>query len=556
MQPEIKRPDLFGRAARACGLIAASIGGVALFGWIIRLHLLASLRLEYIPMAPNTALAFVMLGGGLFLRAGRPAGSFGQKAGKGGSCFVLVLALLTLGRHLFDFQIDIDQWLVSSSEKFGAVMIGRMSPVTAANFVLAALALFLLLSASPRRPQPRGAAAVLATGVLLAGFVVSLGYLYRTPLLYGGAVIPVALTTAIAFLILGIGIIAACGADVWPLRSWSGQSTQARLMRVFLPFTAGIILIGGWLNTLSFQRLTNPAMMAALLALVSLLLMSVIVSQTARIIGGAIDRANAERKAAEAEVRGLNLSLERRVGERTGQLEAANKELEAFSYSVSHDLRAPLRHINGFVEMLKEHQGGKLDEKGRRYMDTILKSSKKMENLIDDLLVFSRTVKAEMRIGKVRLDSLVREVIRELQPDLEGREIAWTIGPLNEAEGDAALLRQVWANLIGNAVKYTRTRARAEIEIGAASEGEEQIFFIRDNGAGFDPKYAGKLFGVFQRLHRAEEFEGTGIGLANVRRIVHRHGGRTWAEGEVDRGAVFYFSLPKKQEAGILAART
>jgi signal transduction histidine kinase len=228
------------------------------------------------------------------------------------------------------------------------------------------------------------------------------------------------------------------------------------------------------------------------------------------------------------------------------KFETANKELEAFSYSVSHDLRAPLRHVNGFVELLKQHMGAQIDEKGQRYMETILKSARRMGTLIDDLLVFSKMAKSEMRIGKVHLDPLVQEVIKDSQSEVQGRKIAWKIGSLPEVDGDAAMLRQVWANLIENAVKYTRTRVKTEIEMGSRPEGKEWVFFVRDNGVGFDPQYADKLFGVFQRLHSSDEFEGTGIGLANVRRIIQRHGGRTWAEGRVDGGAVFYFSLPKR----------
>lgn len=239
----------------------------------------------------------------------------------------------------------------------------------------------------------------------------------------------------------------------------------------------------------------------------------------------------------------LNMARLRR--EWAGELERANAELEAFSYSVSHDLRAPLRHISGFAEMLRGHEDARLDEKSQHYIDTIINSVKKMESLINDLLVFSRMAKTEMRVGKVGFDTLLQEVIQELQSDLEGREIIWRIHPLPEVEGDRAMLRQVWANLIWNAVKYTRTRQRAEIEIGHRSEERDDVFYIRDNGVGFDPQYANKLFGVFQRLHREDEFEGTGIGLANVRRIVHRHRGRTWANGSLDQGATFYFSLPK-----------
>jgi len=245
-----------------------------------------------------------------------------------------------------------------------------------------------------------------------------------------------------------------------------------------------------------------------------------------------------ERKRVEEEMLKLNTHLV-----------AANKELEAFSYSVSHDLRAPLRHINGFIELLKEHAGVQLDAKGQRYTNTISDSAKQMGCLIDDLLVFSRMGQVEMRMSKINLDRLVREVVESLQTETQGRKIVWKIDPLPEVYGDSAMLRQVWINMIGNAVKYTRTRAPAEIEIGnTPNDDKECIFFVRDNGVGFDPQYAGKLFGVFQRLHSSEEFEGTGIGLANVRRIIYRHGGRTWAEGRVDGGAVFYFSLPNNKE--------
>jgi signal transduction histidine kinase len=235
--------------------------------------------------------------------------------------------------------------------------------------------------------------------------------------------------------------------------------------------------------------------------------------------------------------------------QRRGELlEAANKELEAFSYSVSHDLRAPLRHIDGYAALLRKAVGDSLNEKAARYLQTISDAAKQMGQLIDDLLVFSRMGRQEMLHTTVNLDQLIKAILYDLRLDLQGRQISWKIEPLPEVPGDPAMLRQVFINLIANAIKFTATRALAEIAIGIERRsGSEVILYVRDNGVGFDMQYAPKLFGVFQRLHRSDEFEGTGIGLANVRRIVHRHGGRTWAEGVPDKGATFYVALPTRR---------
>jgi|HubBroStandDraft_1064217.scaffolds.fasta_scaffold66093_2 signal transduction histidine kinase len=260
-----------------------------------------------------------------------------------------------------------------------------------------------------------------------------------------------------------------------------------------------------------------------------------------------------QRRHREEEIRKLN----RELAVRAAELESTNKELESFAYSVSHDLRAPLRHVAGFSELLQKQAGASLDDRSQRYVRTILEAAKKMGNLIDDLLAFSRIGRAETNKTAVDLNQLVKEVVAEIGQETKGREIAWKIAALPVCYGDRAMLRLVVVNLVANAVKFTRMRRPAEIEIGCMDGREKDVeVFVKDNGAGFDMQYVNKLFGVFQRLHLPEQFEGTGIGLATVQRIIHRHGGTVRAEGAVDRGATFSFSLAKAQGAAERTGKT
>lgn len=284
---------------------------------------------------------------------------------------------------------------------------------------------------------------------------------------------------------------------------------------------------------------------------------SAIKDSSGKIIGvSKVVRDITTRKKAEETIHRLNAELEERVAHRTEELEAANKELESFSYSVSHDLRAPLRAVDGFSQAMLEDYGPQLPEEGRHCLQTIREGAQRMGRLIDDLLTLSRLGRLPLSKRAVETGNLVRAVLEDLSPQREGRQIEVSVAELPVCQGDAVLLKQVWINLLSNAFKYTRRREKAVIEVGCKREPiaaedhggpekrtSENVYFVRDNGTGFDMRYADKLFGVFQRLHREEEYEGTGVGLAIVQRIVHRHGGRVWAEAAEDHGATFFFTL-------------
>lgn len=258
-----------------------------------------------------------------------------------------------------------------------------------------------------------------------------------------------------------------------------------------------------------------------------------------------LERTIAERRKAEETIRENNAQLEQRVKDRTAQLEDTNKELESFSYFVSHDLHVPLRAINGFAGILLEDYKDKLDDEGRRLLGSICDNTARMGLLIDDLLAFSRTGHKEIVKSELQMEELAKSSFDELVAQAGERIIHFSIGKLPSAFGDLSLIRQVLTNLIANAIKFTRTKNPAVIEIGCIAKDGENVYYVKDNGVGFDMQYAHKLFGVFQRLHSPKEFEGTGIGLALVQRIIHKHHGRVWAASELNKGTTFYFTLPK-----------
>jgi signal transduction histidine kinase len=265
------------------------------------------------------------------------------------------------------------------------------------------------------------------------------------------------------------------------------------------------------------------------------------------IIGNNLTRAilySIERQRAVRQVRELNEQLEQRVRERTAELEATNKELEAFSYSVSHDLQGPLTHLHGYSTILSDKYGSQLDEDGRKYLRRVKEAAARMSLLIDDLLKLAKVTRQALELGDVDLGSLVAEVRKDLEQNTRNREIDWRIGPLPLVACDYGLMKQLLTNLLANAIKYTRPRRHAVIEVGSTLADGKAAFFVRDNGVGFDMQHAEKLFAPFQRLHRDQDFEGDGIGLATVQRIIHKHGGRIWAHSEPDQGATFYFTLP------------
>ncbi|HKQ38662.1 MAG TPA: ATP-binding protein [Verrucomicrobiae bacterium] len=514
-------------------ITAASVGFCVLIGWLFHIDFLKRVLPGLVAMNPVTALGFVFGGAALWLSIHARA-PWSESVAQILAALVLAIGVLRLSGYLFAIPFQVDRLLFAPLLFEPHTQLpNRMAPNTAFNFTCIGAAILFLNSRSQAFTRASHSCAIVSLALsILALF----GYAFETAAFYRVAVfIPMAVHTAFSFLILSLGLLFA-RPDRGIVQPIACNSLGAITARRLLPAALLLQLPFAWLSLRGVKAgWYDTSFALAIAALANM------VTLTALIWWNAVSLNRAEQR-----IELLNDDLQRRATE----LQQLNKDLESFSYSVSHDLRAPVRHIRGFLELLQESLPPALDDKSKRYLGVIADSAAQMARLIDDLLNFSRTGRAAMRLSPVQLHELVTATIQELAPEAAGRRISWNVHTLPTVHADLPLMRQVIRNLLSNALKYSRGRQTSEIEIGSlASSNPDHVIFVRDNGVGFDMQFANKLFGVFQRLHDAEEFEGTGIGLANVQRIISRHGGRTWAEAAVNRGATFYFSLPQSQNS-------
>ena len=515
----------------------AGIGFSVLVGWGFGLPVLKNLHPNLVAMNPVTACFFILSGLAAWLLRAETVGQGARRTAWAFAGIVVLGALLIFGGQQSELFPRLDQLLFRGELEKEAIP-NRMAPNTELGFLLAGLSLLLLDVETPRGRRP-GQHLALATGLM--AFLVLTGYLYSATALFRvRSYIPMAVSTAVAFALLSIGILGS-RPDRGFVRVLTIEDAGAGIARRLLPAAIGVPFLLGWLCVEGEQRgLFGAEFADALMVVLTVVILGVAVWWNAMVIG----RADTDRKQAEEEIRGLNEALKRH----TAELEAANKELEAFSYSVSHDLRAPLRAIDGFGLALLEDSANRLDDQGKNYLDRIRAATKRMAHLIDDLLDLSRLAREEMRLDDVNLSAMATAVLAELRNREPERQVECIIPEGIVVRGDARLLRVVLVNLLGNSWKFTSKKPSARIEFGLTRQDGLPVYFVRDNGAGFDMKRVEKLFGAFQRLHGVTEFPGTGIGLATVRRIIHRHGGRVWADGAEGQGATFWFTLSTSRE--------
>lgn len=554
------------RLVRYAALFSLAVAVITLLGWIFDITFFKSIKSSWAAIRANTSIAFIFASIALLFTCSMSR--LHWFISKFASLIVLLIGGITVAEYVFNWNSGIDELLFKDNTTVGTGVPGRMSPFAAINFVL--LGLCLLIHDHPYRLVAKFinilALVTFALGLLqFNAYLFGISHLYRS-----WGVTHMSFSASVLYMVLAIGLIVHTQQKsflfVFLKNTKTARIALKQLVSIFL-----LLLLISWLRVLGQNQGYYPTEIGVSLVVVaSFLIVATILRQGTRIIAKGeekqlsltehLSRTKEElsmlnrdlekeiliRKKKELDISALNNNLERKVQERTSQLHQINKELEAFSYSVSHDLRAPLRAVNGYASILLEDHEKALNDDGKRLLNTIVNNGKMMGRLIDDLLKFSRLGRLEVVNESVDMNKLVQECSYELQ--LQNPKLTYTLDPeqLPPVRGDERMLKQVWFNLLDNAIKYSSKTTNANIYVGCKQDDAQFIFYVKDNGAGFDMQYADKLFGVFQRLHQHDEFEGSGVGLALVQRIIIKHKGSIWAESEPAKGSTFYFSMPKK----------
>jgi signal transduction histidine kinase len=537
-QLDLRLLSAYRRASYIASGIVLSVGLLVMLGWLFDIAAFKSIFPTLATMKVNTALAFGLMGISLLLESSQDEKRWIKLFSKGCAAAALLIGLLTLGEYAFRQDFGIDQLLIKVTQTPENAYPGRMSPVTALNISLLGFALLILDRHAYRWPVE-----ALGMGALLISMLAIIGYIYGIPSFYEFFLFsPIAIHTTLAFLILSFGILFA-RPEQGLMKIFSSADIGGGIARRLVSGAILIPIVLGWL-LLTGQRmgLYGPAFSLVLFAVSTVIVFVIMIWWNAGLLQTAdLLRQRTQMQLSESQEAGEELQKAKQ------ELEAANQELEAFSYSVSHDLRSPLRSIDGFSQALLEDYGELLPVEGHNFLENIRRSARRMGELIDDLLKLSRVTRAEIRSVQVDLTRLAGNILADLQRTHSERKVQYKVAPNLTEHCDERLLRVVLENLLSNAWKYTSKQEYAEIEFGSKLEDDQTVYFIRDNGAGFNMAYADKLFGAFQRLHTTTEFSGTGIGLATVQRIIHRHSGRIWAQAAVDEGATFFFTLSALQ---------
>ncbi len=523
------------RTARAAGLesLPIAMGAASLLGWAFGTEQLKAGFPGDSPMKVNTAVLMLVTGLGLWLVRHHPERSRARTAGIALGAAALALALAILIEHATGRSFGIDELLVDDPSP---ATPGLPGVSTAVAFALGGAGV-ILLDVRLRRFRP---AQVAALGMIIISVGPLTGYLYDAPALtHRGSIYGMALHSAMGVALLGAAMLAArprAGMLALPSGEGAGSELARRLLipAVLLPLALGYVQLKG-----EQHGWWDADTGVSLMVIAMILVFGSLVWHAA----AGVQRADADLRAAHDQLGALNLVLEQRIEERTAELAASNRELEAFSYSVSHDLRAPLRGVDGFSKILLEEYSPRLDDDGRRYLRMVRESAQRMGELIDALLALARIGRKPLELQRVETADVAATAIAEIQRAQPDAAVEFHVGPLPPCQADPVLLRLVFQNLLENAVKYSRERSPAIVTVSSATAGAETVYSVDDNGCGFDPRYADGLFRVFSRLHRAEDYEGVGIGLATVQRIVTRHGGRIWADATPGAGATFSFTL-------------